>query len=205
MRKHYRSNVKIINFVAKHVYNNEIVPDSRCFNLSLHIKSDFPLLDPLKQVVFVHVNGREVKVTENKVSKSLYNEMEIKAIKEIVPWLRGVEVGIISPYRAQRNRLVEELSDYDVEINTVDAFQGREKDVIIFSVTATTNDLKFATNKRRLNVAFTRARYKLIVLGNENSIRNLPNDNLLRNYVEYAYANNSVWAYEGGGFVLKNL
>ncbi|WP_231918322.1 AAA domain-containing protein [Saccharolobus solfataricus] len=95
----------------------------------------------------------------------------MKAIKFLISKLIGQDVGVISPYRTQVRKLDQELANYKpyVEVNTVDAFQGREKDVIIFSVTAT-NGLRFVTNRRRLNVAFTRPRYKLIVLGNENSI-----------------------------------
>ena len=54
----------------------------------------------------------------------------------------------------------------------VDAFQGREKDVIIFSVTSTGN-MDFVSNPNRLNVAFTRAKKKLIVVGNGRAIYKL--------------------------------
>ena len=62
----------------------------------------------------------------------------------------------------------------DIEIGTIDSFQGREKDIIIFSITAT-EDLKFVAHPNRLNVAFTRARRKLIVVGNLNSVNKVKN------------------------------
>jgi superfamily I DNA and/or RNA helicase len=71
-------------------------------------------------------------------------------------------------YRAQRNRLIN-LLDEDVEVATVDAFQGREKDVVIFSVVATSSSPCFVDNMWRLNVAPTRSRMKLIVLANANA------------------------------------
>ncbi|QPG48894.1 hypothetical protein HFC64_02085 [Saccharolobus solfataricus] len=115
----------------------------------------------LKKGDTIQASGKAYKVAEEIV----------KAIKFLISKLIGQDVGVISPYRTQVRKLDQELANYKpyVEVNTVDAFQGREKDVIIFSVTAT-NGLRFVTNRRRLNVAFTRPRYKLIVLGNENSI-----------------------------------
>jgi superfamily I DNA and/or RNA helicase len=89
---------------------------------------------------------------------------------------------VITPYRAQRSRLSEALGK-GVEVATVDAFQGREKDVVVFSATATeAGSTRFAESRRRLNVAFTRARMKLIVLANARA----PWSGLMREYIEYA-------------------
>lgn len=57
-----------------------------------------------------------------------------------------------------------------MEVGTVDAFQGREKDVVVFSVTATSN-LSFVSDPNRLNVAFSRAKKKLVVVGNAEAVR----------------------------------
>ena len=83
-------------------------------------------------------------------------------------------MGVITPYKAQRNRIKEMVDLTDIEIGTIDSFQGREKDIIIFSITAT-EDLKFVAHPNRLNVAFTRARRKLIVVGNLNSVNKVKN------------------------------
>jgi superfamily I DNA and/or RNA helicase len=62
-----------------------------------------------------------------------------------------------------------------VEVDTVDRFQGREKDVIIFSfVRASGNAGRFLNNRSRLNVAITRARKKLIILGNSDVLKTAP-------------------------------
>lgn len=87
-------------------------------------------------------------------------------------------VGFVSPYREQVNALRRELSRSDiqpalsVEVNTVDGFQGREKDVIIFSCVRSSQrgGIGFLRDIRRLNVAITRARFCLFVVGNVNTL-----------------------------------
>jgi len=87
----------------------------------------------------------------------------------------------ITPYRMQRSKL-KDLLGAEIEIGTVDAFQGREKDVIIFTAVATAEkSVAFVENTRRLNVAFTRARKKLIVIANAST----PWRKLMKDYINY--------------------
>ena len=141
-------------------------------------------LDSERPVVLIHVDGR----CEAARGGSRLNAAEAVTAAEVVRELKrlGVEgrrIGVIAPYRAQRARIREELEDEDVEVGTVDSYQGREKDVIVFSVTAT-GDLKFVANPNRLNVAFTRAREKLVVLGNAQSIAGR-GETLLAEFLRY--------------------
>lgn len=87
------------------------------------------------------------------------------------------QIGVITPYRSQVDRLyqhfyVSSTVEHDqvnlLEIDTVDAFQGREKDIIIISCVRsnTANKIGFLMNPKRLNVAITRAKYGLIFVGN---------------------------------------
>ncbi|TFH17604.1 hypothetical protein E4H04_04710 [Candidatus Bathyarchaeota archaeon] len=73
-------------------------------------------------------------------------------------------------------------------MNTVDSYQGREKDVIIYSVVGT-RDFEFIEDVNRLNVAFTRARKKLIVIGNADAITHSSPSGLLSRYIGYAMEN----------------
>ena len=85
------------------------------------------------------------------------------------------------PYRMQRNRL-KDLLGAEIEIGTVDAFQGREKDAVIFTAVVTTEkSMAFVENIRRLNVVVTRARKKLIVIANVYA----PWRSLMREYIIY--------------------
>lgn len=93
-------------------------------------------------------------------------------------------VGIIAGYRAQRdylNRVFESryhmtFSNIKIEINTVDAFQGRETDIIFYSVVRCNSegDIGFLSDVRRLNVAFSRARELLVIVGNHEAVTKRP-------------------------------
>jgi len=191
---HYRSNTEIINFSAKYVYEGKIRAHKTCENKKLYLRrlptsrEMYEILHPDRAVIFIHVPG-----IDERVEKSRCNRVESDVVVELVKTLLycGINpknIGVISPYRAQRSLIREKVQMIsnlnELEIDTIDAFQGREKDVIIFSVTATRN-MRFTTNPNRLNVAFTRARYKLIVIGNIHSIVRFARGSLLYKFVEY--------------------
>ena len=96
------------------------------------------------------------------------------------------DIGIITPYagqvRAIRNSMSEKLDD--VEVKTVDGYQGREKEVIIFSCVRsnTEQNIGFLSEMRRLNVALTRAKRGLIVVGDPATLRS---DKNWRAWLEY--------------------
>jgi superfamily I DNA and/or RNA helicase len=191
LRKHYRSNYEIIGFSSKYIYGGKIVPVENCRKIKLNIKNyprDMEYLNPDIPVVFIHVNSVE-SVRED---GSRFNDIEAKIAVKIVKVLKNLnvrseDIGVITPYRAQRDYIKEILGDDNVEVNTVDSFQGREKDVIILTITST-RDMTFVEDENRLNVAFTRARRKLIVIGNANSIRK--EHKLLSAFLTYAKERN---------------
>ncbi len=87
-----------------------------------------------------------------------------------------IDVGVISPYRAQvqylrsliKKRVFFKPYRNLISVNTVDGFQGQERDVILISLVRSNDDgqIGFLRDLRRMNVAITRARMKLIILGN---------------------------------------
>jgi len=190
LKWHYRSNDQIIGFSQKYIYNGNITPIEACKNIKLNFKNypkNMAFLDPEKPVIFLHVNGTEIIEKDG----SRFNEKEVETIENIVYALKNLgiksnEIGIITPFRAQRNKIKEILKDEEIEVSTVDAFQGREKDVIIFSITSTIN-MDFVEDENRLNVAFTRARKKLIVIGNAKSVKQT---NYLYKFLNYAKERN---------------
>jgi len=197
LKQHYRSNNEIIGFSQRYIYNGNIVPVKGCRNIKLNLQSytrEVAFLNPELPVVFLHVDGIE-SIEE---AGSRFNEREAEATKRIVQILKDLgieshEIGIITPYRAQRNYIKELLEDEEIEVNTVDSFQGREKDIIIFDVTST-QDMNFVEDESRLNVAFTRARKKLIVLGNANSINQY--QGLLSKFISYVKERNGYFIFD---------
>ncbi|MCW4077694.1 AAA domain-containing protein [Segatella copri] len=106
----------------------------------------------------------------------------------------SIDVGIISPYRAQVQYLKKLIKKYEffkpyrrlISVNTVDGFQGQERDVILISLVRSNDEgqIGFLKDLRRMNVAMTRARMKLIILGNKDTMTRHPFYKKLWEYVE---------------------
>ncbi len=191
LTEHYRSNPKIISLANRLFYENKLIArtnDDLVINLK---KFTHNFLDPKIPFVFINVDSRQ-----EKIKKSVKNENEIKLIESIIRDIIDANynesVGIITPYRAQRNEIKSRINYENVEIETIDSFQGKEKDLIVFSITATEpKQLNFVSNPNRLNVALTRARKKLIIIGNGNEIEK--SDTILKELINYAKSLNSFY------------
>lgn len=117
-----------------------------------------------------YINHLEVTVIQNCLQRL---DQEIAALGE------NYSIGLITPYRAQleliRNRLKQiPLQHIEVDINTVDAFQGSQRDIIIYSTVRSSNQRRigFLKEEARLNVAFSRAKRALIIVGDGNFLSN---------------------------------
>ena len=105
-----------------------------------------------------------------------------------------IDVGIISPYRAQVQLLRRMLMKWEffkpfrrqISVNTVDGFQGQERDIIVISMVRSNDEgqIGFLRDLRRMNVAITRARMKLIILGDRETMTRHPFYRQLWNYIE---------------------
>ena len=105
-----------------------------------------------------------------------------------------IDVGIISPYRAQVQYLRRQLKKKEwvkpfrhlISVNTVDGFQGQERDIILISLVRANDEgqIGFLRDLRRMNVAITRARMKLIILGDASTMTRHPFYKKLYDYIE---------------------
>lgn len=195
LQVYYRSHPRIIEFSTKYIYKGMIKPHESCNakRISLRYRPKFEVLSPEVPVAFIHVDG-----SDRFLKGSRYNVKEIEVVSELVKELLrcGIpnsNIGVITPYRAQRSRLIEILKN--VEINTVDAFQGREKDVIFYSITSTSS-FEFSSNPHRLNVAFTRARCKLLAIGNGKAIVKKGKGALLYEFLKYCNKLSRIYDWE---------
>ena len=128
--------------------------------------------------MFFPVKGKEVS---RKGGTSIQNQSEAEAVEVLVKrvlatGIKPEEIGVIAPYLDQVKLLKRMIKEPKVEIHSVDAFQGREKEVMIVS-TVRSNDqgnLGFLTDERRLNVTITRAKRAFLMIGDANTLRTHP-------------------------------
>lgn len=170
LKEHYRCNPKIINFCNLKYYNNELII----------LSNTKPSQDTLQ--IYVTNEGNH--------AREHINRRQIDIIKEeIIPSLKiksNETLGIISPYVDQSFLLKQEFKNYSsVQADTVDKFQGREEDIIIFS--SVDNKIKsFTDQPNRLNVVVSRAINKFILVVNNSAITNAPgNIQDLIKYIKY--------------------
>ena len=119
------------------------------------------------------------------------NQVEVEYIYHLVNQLLimnvdSVDIGIISFYKAQVDCLQKRLEGKNIKIATVDSFQGQEKRIIILSAVRSNRGttLGFTDQPDRMNVAFTRAKTTLIIVGNEETLSQDPNWRKILRYVE---------------------
>ena len=188
LSRQYRMHPSICAFASRRFYKNQvrtcpIVADER-----QRAKPPQGFRFKRHPVAFVDVSrGTETYASEE--DRSYANLQEVTVVADLVKNFSksDASIGVISPYRAQAKALSEAISfDVDVEINTVDAFQGREKDIVIVS-TVRANDaghLGFLGDFRRLNVAVTRAKRALIVVGHRETLLHDPH---WRAFIDYCH------------------
>ncbi|TNJ29751.1 DNA helicase HCS1 [Giardia muris] len=198
LEKQYRFNKEICAFPSSIFYDGKLVPDASNAEISLSdpkllgpewfdlCADDAISRDP--RVIFLDTSSAEYDETRQDGSGviapqlSIYNEGEAELVTRFVKYLlsklelAGLEapahaIGCISPYSAQVSLLQSKLADSvekGLEISTVDSFQGREKEIIIISMTRSNSDhdLGFLTDQARINVSITRAKRLLVIVGN---------------------------------------
>lgn len=162
-----RMNPQLTTFISGLMYNDELKPHPDTSKYVLGIENHHPALDK-SGISWVEMNHSGC---------SQESRQEAEEIKEVIDELEEndfplSEILIIAPYRAQeallRNVLPKQMSE---QIGTVDRFQGREADIVIFSMTSSDGhhlprDIDFLFSSNRLNVALSRARKKAIILVN---------------------------------------
>ncbi|NJE86020.1 IGHMBP2 family helicase [Thermococcus sp. CX2] len=182
----YRMNERLMEFPSREFYGGRIRADESVRKVTLaDLKVRMPgfgepwdsILDPGEPLVFVDTSKHPEKwERQRKGSQSRENRLEAALVKKIVERLMGMGVrpewiGVITPYDDQRD-LISSLLPEEVEVKTVDGYQGREKKVIILSFVRSNKkgELGFLTDLRRLNVSLTRAKRKLIVVGDSETL-----------------------------------
>ncbi|NPA75149.1 MAG: IGHMBP2 family helicase [Euryarchaeota archaeon] len=179
----YRMNERLMEFSNREFYNNAVrtAPEVRNITLSELIGSCedngtvAEMCSPSEPLVFVDTHGT-MPERQRPGSTSYENPGEAEIVSSLVNAFleAGLEpgvIGVITPYDDQVQMLREQLPVRGLEIKSVDGFQGREKEVIIISfVRSNTGKIGFLMDPRRLNVSLTRAKRKLVMIGDSSTL-----------------------------------
>ena len=184
LKTQYRMNEQIMRFSSNWFYGGmvEAAPQIR-------YRGILDLDNPMTWIDTAEVEGKEEFVGEsfgriNRAEADLTLDTLEKYFTKIGKQRlldERIDVGVISPYRAQvqlLRRLVRKKEPYRslISVNTVDGFQGQERDIIVISLVRANADgqIGFLSDLRRMNVAITRARMKLIILGDVQTMTRHP-------------------------------
>ncbi|KAL7693632.1 putative P-loop containing nucleoside triphosphate hydrolase, DNA2/NAM7 helicase, AAA [Plasmopara halstedii] len=199
LTQQYRMHPEIAKFPSTYFYNGQLVQDEK---VSEWTTQDYHADSTFKPLLFYDVQGVQSQVSG---STSLRNMSEVEAIIQIIRRLIirfpctdwNKRIGVIAPYKQQIVEVREEMKKLEaefscrlsVEVNTVDGFQGREKEIVIYSCVRTCHgglrkkkrrrhgkEVKealdaFWADERRMNVAITRAKSSLWVVGNSTLLK----------------------------------
>lgn len=199
----YRMHESIMQFSSDTFYDGELIADSsnRKHRLcDLPDVVEIPLTNtPLE---FIDTAGAEYEEELEPDGESKLNPKEADLVIQLVGDLieSGIspeEMGIIAPYAAQARLLRGKLKVIGLEIDTVDGFQGREKEVIIVTMVRSNDrrEIGFLADTRRTNVALTRARRKLFVIGDSATLASHQFYADMLDHFETLNAYRSVWEF----------
>ncbi len=178
----YRMHPAIMEFPNQRFYEGRLKAAPGLENLRLsqllhRPLHHHPVLDD-RPVVFVHVPGspeqqRRGSTSRENLGQALWIQTWVDLLMK--HGARAEHLGVIAPYEDQV-KLLRGLLPEDVEVKTVDGFQGREKEVVFLSLVRSNpqGEIGFLRDQRRLNVALTRARRKLVVVGDRETLRQDP-------------------------------
>ncbi len=183
LNEQYRMHEKIMGFSNQKFYNNQLFASNENKNHLIYQEDDAFVFCDTAGTGFMEEQEDKTFSTFNNEEANLvfrYLNNYVMILESIGKASNLKSIGIISPYKAQCTCLTEELKnstlpDYIkqiIQIDTVDAFQGREKDMILISMTRSNEkgEIGFLNDHKRMNVALTRAKKKLVVFADSATI-----------------------------------
>ena len=183
LKMQYRMNERIMRFSSDWFYGGMVEPAPEVKHRGI-LDYDEPMVwidtsgtEAYEQFVgesFGRINKREARLTLDTL-QTYFEKIGKERILE-----ESIDVGIISPYRAQVQYLRQLIKQSDffrpyrklIAVNTVDGFQGQERDIVFISLVRSNQEgqIGFLSDLRRMNVAITRARMKLVIMGNAETL-----------------------------------
>ncbi len=197
----YRMHEKIMNFSSKEFYDGQLVADASVKSHTLadleHVEKAPETTEPF---LYLDTAGRGFEEALEPGSESRYNAEEAELLlshlkKLLALGVKPGEIAVISPYSAQVRLLTSRMPDPAIEVDSVDGFQGREKELVMLSLVRSNmeGELGFLADTRRMNVAMTRAKRKLVVIGDSATLSKIPFYERFIKYAESAGGYRSSW------------
>lgn len=201
LKEQYRMHEVIMRFPSDETYAGQLRAHSSVAQRTLGELLSGDVDAP--PTLFLDTAGKGFEEGKAPQTESLRNEGEAELVvgrvnELLAAGLNPREIGVITPYRAQALLLRDLLqAQADVEVDTVDAFQGREKDVIIVSLVRsnTEQQLGFLEDLRRMNVAITRPRRHLFVIGDSATLSGHPYYSRWIEFVQGVGGYRSAWEW----------
>lgn len=213
LTRQYRMHQHIMQFSNAYFYKNELEADATVKETLLSLNEDIEILNV--PIELIDTAGCSFDELQNPETLSLSNNGEADLLFKHLEVLlqqyqfsgekQKLSIGIISPYKEQIELLKDKLLAFDytnypineLAVKTIDGFQGEERDVIYISLVRSNanSEIGFLSDIRRMNVALTRAKKKLVVIMDTSTIGNHP---FYKSFIEYCEKNNfykSAWEY----------
>ena len=174
----YRMHEDIMRFSSDQFYEGKLQADE---SVAAHLLADLPDTTTAEltdcAVRFIDTSGSSYEEERDEAGTSIGNPEEaglaLRKVGDLIALgVSATDIAIITPYNAQVQLLREKTTNEAIEIGSIDGFQGREKEAVIISLVRSNADTEigFLRDTRRMNVALTRARRKLIVIGDSATI-----------------------------------
>ncbi len=213
LREQYRMHEEIMSFPSAQMYGGELRAHPSVAGRTLADLLTAPLEAPPLLYVDTAGKGFDEGRAEGEESLSNEGEADLLVTRALALLERGLpprELALITPYRAQAALLRERLTTAaaasgaapentaDVEVDTVDAFQGREKEAVLVSLVRSnaTGQVGFLADTRRMNVALTRAKRHLFVVGDSATLSAHPFYAAFVEHAQQTGAYRSAWEWE---------
>jgi ATP-dependent RNA/DNA helicase IGHMBP2 len=199
LKTQYRMNEAILSFPNRAFYENRLESEEK-------IKSSTLPMDT-HPLCFIDTAGTGFEEKLNPEHKSRYNEGEYFILREHLISIRekalGFSIGILSPYAEQvrfiREQLTQEenFKDLSIQVDSIDGFQGQEKDLVYLSLVRSNakGEMGFLKDYRRLNVALTRAKRKLVIIGDSATLATDPVYERLLQHLDKDHLYLSAWEF----------
>ncbi|MBA3680817.1 MAG: AAA family ATPase [Bacteroidetes bacterium] len=212
LTRQYRMNSAIMGFSNNYFYGNELIADESV-SAQVLLNDENSMLS--KSIEFIDTAGCGFDEIQNPETLSHFNPKEgdilFKHLQQLLieyarhENLPAISIGIISPYKEQREWLKDNVTEFEFDktklssmsIKTIDGFQGEERDVIYISLVRSNEkqEIGFLNDLRRMNVAITRAKKKLVVIGDSSTIGASKFYNSFLEYCEVHGAYRTAWEW----------